>query len=143
MEDNVSPESAGDSLHALFQRCSNILSRRIGGNATRRQIIALLAEQGELTQCELRKLLGIQAGSLSELVARMERCGVIEREPDPQDKRRLVLRLTEEGKKRAAEPRIIGDERLFAALSVDEQAELRRILLKIEEAHERWRRENL
>lgn len=142
MEETISSESAEDSLHALFLRCSNIISRRIGGNATRRQIIALLAERGALTQCELKKLLGIQAGSLSELVARMERFGVIEREPDPQDKRRLVLRLTEEGKLRAAEPRIIGDERLFAALSPEEQAELRRMLLKIEEAHQRWRREN-
>lgn len=142
MDENAAAESAGDPLHALFLRCANILSRRIGGNATRRQIVALLAERGELTQCELRSLLGIQAGSLSELLARMERFGVIEREPDSLDKRRLVLRLTEEGKKRAAEPRIIDDERLFAALSVEERAELRRMLLKIEEAHERWRREN-
>ena len=142
MEETISPESAEDSLHALFLRCSNIISRRIGGNATRRRIIALLAERGALTQCELKKLLGIQAGSLSELVSRMERFGVIEREPDPQDKRRLVLRLTEEGKRRAAEPRVIGDEKLFAVLSQDEKDELRRILRKIEGEHERWRKEN-
>lgn len=142
MEDNTACECAGDSLYALFLRCSNIISRRIGGNASRRRIIALLDEHGALTQRDLRVMLGIQAGSLSELVTRMERFGVIERESDSRDKRRVVIRLTEEGRKRAAEPRTIGDDRLFAALTGQEQEQLRSMLMKIEEAHIRWRREN-
>ena len=136
----MSPEE--DSLHALFLRCANIISRRIGGNASRRRIIALLDERGEMTQRELQKLLGIQAGSLSELLTRMERFGVITREPDSRDKRRLIIRLTEEGRRRAAEPCVIGDERLFAALTPEERAQLAEMLRKVEDAHIRWRRDN-
>lgn len=141
MEENERPEGE-EPLHALFLRCSSIISRRIGRSATRRRIIALLDERGELTQCELQKNLGIQAGSLSELVSRMEKFGVLEREADSRDKRRLVLRLTEEGKRRAAQPVEMGDDRLFAALNAEEREELRRMLRKIDDAHTRWRREN-
>ncbi len=136
-------ECAGDdgSLHALFLRCSNIISRRIGRSVSRRRIIALLDERGELTQRQLRELLGIQAGSLSELVARMEKFGVIARHPDEKDRRRIVISLTELGRQRAREPREIGDERLFAALTPEEQAGLRAMLQKIADDYDRWRRE--
>lgn len=129
------------SLHALFLRCSNILSRRIGRSASRKRIIALLNERGQLTQRQLQELLGIQAGSLSELVTRMEKFGVIQRFPDEKDRRRIVIRLTELGRQRALEPREIGDDRLFAALTQAEQAELRAMLQKIADAHEKWRKE--
>ena len=131
----------GGTLHGLFLKCSNIISRRIGGNASRRRIIALLYEHGELTQRQLQELLGIQAGSLSELVARMEKFGVIARKTDESDRRRVVLTLTDLGRERAREPRVMNDERLFAALTEDEREELRRMLQKIADAHDKWKRE--
>lgn len=134
-------DQADGSLHALFLRCSNIISRRIGRSASRKRIIALLNERGELSQRQLQELLGIQAGSLSELVARMEKFGVITRAPDEKDRRRIVIRLTDLGRERAREPREIGDDRLFAALTGEEQAELRVMLQKIVDAHDKWRRE--
>ena len=140
-EEMKAPEEGGESLHALFLQCSNIISRRIGGNASRRRIIALLDERGELTQRQLRELLGIQAGSLSELVSRMEKFGVITRAPDEKDRRRIVLRLTDLGRERAREPRPIGDDRLFAALTADERAQMRRMLQKIVDAHNKWKKE--
>ncbi len=138
---NAAGPGVEESLHELFLRCSNIISRRIGGNASRRRIVALLYERGELTQREIRKILGIQAGSLSELVSRMEKFGVLTREPDESDRRRTVLRLTEKGMERAREPREMTDECLFAALSGDERAELRVMLQKIDDAHTKWRKE--
>ncbi len=129
------------TLHGLFLKCSNIISRRIGGNASRRRIIALLDERGELTQRDIQELLGIQAGSLSELVARMEKFGVITRKPDEADRRRIVLALTELGRERAREPREMNDERLFAALTPQERQELGRMLRKIADAHAKWKQE--
>ncbi len=139
-DEPIKPEDDG-TLHGLFLRCSNIISRRIGGNASRRRIIALLDERGPLTQRELRELLGIQAGSLSELVSRMEKFGVLTRAVDQRDRRRTVLTLTELGYKRAREPREMNDERLFAALTPEEREELRQMLQKIDDAHVKWERE--
>ena len=140
-EEGKASEGSDGSLHGLFLQCSNILARRIGGNASRRRIIALLDERGELTQRQLRELLGIQAGSLSELVARMEKFGVITRAPDEKDRRRIVLRLTQLGRERAREPREMTDERLFAALTPQEREALGVMLRKIVDAHLKWRRE--
>ncbi len=143
MDEEEARERSQDdgSLHALFLRCSNIISRRIGRSASRKRIIALLYERGELTQRQLQELLGIQAGSLSELVARMEKFGVITRAPDEKDRRRIVIRLTKLGMERAREPREIGDDRLFAALTGEEQDRLRAMLQKIVDDYDRWRRE--
>lgn len=140
-EEGKAPEGGDGSLHGLFLQCSNIITRRIGGNASRRRIIALLNERGELTQRELQSLLGIQAGSLSELVSRMEKFGVITRAPDEKDRRRIVLRLTDLGRERAREPREMTDERLFAALTEEERETLGAMLRKIVDAHLKWRRE--
>ncbi len=133
--------AGGQSLHALFLQCSNIISRRLGGNASRRRIIALLAERGELTQRELQELLGIQAGSLSELVGRMEKFGTVVRAQDEKDRRRIVLTLTDLGRERAREPRVIGDEQLFAALTEEEREQMRGMLQKIVDAHLAWKKE--
>ena len=71
----------------------------------------------------------------------MEKFGVITRAPDEADRRRIVIRLTPLGEERAREPRTIGDDRLFAALTDGERRALREMLQKIEDAHNRWKQE--
>ena len=130
-----------NALYAMFFRCSHILHRRVGSRASRQRVLKLLHEHGALTQRELRERLGIQAGSFSELAARMEKRGLIKRERDVEDKRRIVLRLTDDGENAAGQSEEIGDEELFSALTAEEQEALRGILQKIIDAHLAWKRE--
>lgn len=130
-----------NALYAMFFRCSHILHRRVGIRASRQRVLKLLLEHGALTQRELRERLGIQAGSFSELAARMEKRGLIKRERDVKDKRRIVLRLTEDGEIAAGQSEEIGDEELFHALTAEEQEAMRGILQKIIDAHLAWKRE--
>ena len=130
-----------NALYAMFFRCSHILHRRVGIRASRQRVLKLLHEHGALTQRELRERLGIQAGSFSELAARMEKRGLIKRERDVEDKRRIVLRLTDDGENAAGQSEEIGDEELFSALTAGEQEALRGILQKIIDAHLAWKRE--
>ena len=134
IDENHSP------LQAMFFQCSHILHRRVGRRASRQRVLKMLLENGALTQGELRKRLGIQAGSVSELAAGMEKRGLIQREKDTQDRRRVVLRLTEQGRIAAGRPNEIGDEELFHALTSEEQEALRGMLQKIIDAHEAWKR---
>lgn len=131
----------GNTLCAMFFRCSHILHRRVGIRASRQRVLKLLLEHGALTQRELRERLGTQAGSFSELATRMEKKGLIRRERDLEDRRRIVLRLTEEGETAAGRSEEIGDGELFSALTVEEQEVLRGILQKIIDAHLAWKRE--
>lgn len=128
------------ALCAMFFQCSHILHRRVGNRVSRQRVLKILLEHGALTQCELQERLGIQAGSFSELAARMEKRGLIRREKDIEDRRRVVLRLTEDGEAAAGESDEIGDEKLFHALSAEEQEALRGMLQKIIDAHLSWKR---
>ena len=48
-------------------------------------------------QRELMNMFELKAGSLSEVLTKIERDGLIERTLDPQDRRQRIVRLTEEG----------------------------------------------
>ena len=134
-------EENGSALHAMFFQCSHILHRRAGNRASRQRVLKLLLKHGALSQSEVQEHLGIQAGSFSELAAKMEKRGLIVREKDPEDRRRVVLRLTKDGEVAAGQSSEIGDEELFHALSAEEQEALRGMLQKIIDAHLAWKKE--
>ena len=144
---NMAPEDAAQdldydeaALYALFFRCSHILCRRVGIRVSRQRVLSLLSQRGEMSQRELREALGIQAGSFSELAGRLEERGFLTREQDPADRRRILLRLTQAGRERAEKDSRARDQELFCALSEEEQAELRRLLQKIADGHEAWKK---
>ena len=128
------------ALYALFFRCSHILCSRVGIRVSRQRVLSLLAQRGEMPQRELREALGVQAGSFSELAARLEERGFLTREQDPADRRRILLRLTEAGRERVAKDARARDAELFCALSEEEQAQLRVLLQKIADGHEAWKK---
>ena len=128
------------ALYSLFFACSRSLCRRVGIRVSRQRVRSLLAQRGERPQRELREALGVQAGSFSELAARLEERGFLTREQDPADRRRILLRLTEAGRERAARDSSARDQELFCALSAGEQEQLRVLLQKIADGHEAWKK---
>lgn len=84
------------------------------------RILALLKLQPGISQSELAYLLGMRPQSVGELLAKLEKAGLVERTPSETDKRVLHVKLTEAGAK-AAEKRVEVAEP-FAALTEEEQA---------------------
>ena len=68
-----------------------------------RRALGLLPAEGPMTQRELTERLGIQPGSASELVGKLERAGLITRTPSETDRRTADIRLTEAGLARRQE----------------------------------------
>lgn len=92
----------------------------------------MLAKQGQLNQKELQETLGIQPGSISELISKLESKGLVRREKDVQDKRKAILVITEAGKAAADALTVDADEAsLYAALTEEEQATLKDLLKKL------------
>lgn len=123
-------EQAKHLLHAL-RMCGDFLSYRRGQRPAQNRVMFFLHKHGAITQKELQELLAIQQGSLSELLARMEKLGLISRRRDPEDRRQVILELTElgEAEEKVNHERFMAENnQLFAALSSDEQAELYRML---------------
>lgn len=81
--------------------CGHSLHYKMGGRAGRRRVLTVLLEQQEILQRDLQDILGVQSGSLSEMIIGMEADGLVEKVKSKKDGRHLVLRLTPKGIRQA------------------------------------------
>lgn len=61
------------------------------------RVLALLKLKPEISQRELTYLLNMSKQAVAELLSKLERSGYITREPSPDDKRAMIIHLTEKG----------------------------------------------
>ena len=101
----------------------------------REHLLVLLAERPEgAWQKDIAWEADINASSASELIGRLEADGYLVRETDENDRRAVLLKLTEAGQARAAE---LKDEReafvdgLFSKLTDEEKETLSALLDKL------------
>lgn len=114
-------------LTSKMIKCGQILMHKTGKKRGQENILEILSQYNELSQTELRKKLNIEAGSLSEILAKLEKRKMIERYTDAHDKRKLVVSITEQGKNKI-ENRKTNDEDIFDMLSQEEKDNLNRTL---------------
>jgi len=101
------------------------------------RVLALLALKPEMTQREMSHILDMRRQSLGELLGKLERDGLVEREQSEQDKRVLVVRLTEAGKAEAAKvsERKEGLPEALDCLTADELDTLGTLLERVADAY--------
>ena len=127
------PEMEDDgSLASLLLRCAHTLRHFRGRADSQTRVLHLLRARNGMSQQELLLRLGIQPGSLSELVGKLEDKGLITRQRDVTDKRRVNLYLTEEGLASLLSPaRLDEADQRFSALTGEEQSTLKSLLTKL------------
>lgn len=79
---------------------------------------------------ELARSIGLDASNLTGLVDRLERRGLLRRQPDPDDRRVRQLVLTEEGSalRQTLNTRLFADPPLLAGLDAEQREHLERLL---------------
>jgi DNA-binding MarR family transcriptional regulator len=70
------------------------LADRLGLGPTDHKCLDLLHERAPMTASELAAITGLTSGATTGVVARLERSGLLRREPHPHDRRKQVLRPT-------------------------------------------------
>ena len=104
------------------------LHTKAGGRSGQQHILVKLYQSGgHMTQRELQELSNISSAALSEVLAKLEGTGGIERTRSDEDRRQLDIALTDEGWRRAArfvEQREGFEEHCLSCLSADEQTQL-------------------
>lgn len=110
--------------------CGHLLYHKYHLNFAQNKILMLLCEKGPLTQTELLNELKIQAGSLSEILTKVEGAKFVKKERSETDKRTVLVSITEDGI-RQAESFKQERERLAAFLFEDLSDEDKKKLDKI------------
>ncbi|WP_203217774.1 MarR family winged helix-turn-helix transcriptional regulator [Nocardia terpenica] len=129
------------SLAQLINRASRALARDgdaalkpLGLRYAQVPVLALLHEGTALTQKDLAEAAGIEQPSMAQLLARMDRDGLIQRTPHPNDARSHQISLTAEAAATAsaAHRQLIDlDERAVAGFTAEEIRTLSDLLIRL------------
>ncbi len=98
----VLERQAGHLLRRAHQRHSSIFQENIGENQlTPLQFAALvkLRDEDEVSQNQLGRLTAMDAATMQGVIKRLTSRNLILRRPDPDDRRRLILSLSHEGRR--------------------------------------------
>ena len=113
---------------------NHIMRSLYEGKASQQRILIILNEVGNITQRDLTQRLGIQPGSASEILSKLENAGLIARTISETDRRTANISLTEQGRQKAmeaAEQRSRRHVEMFSCLSEKEKGDLLALLEKV------------
>ncbi|WCM29232.1 MarR family transcriptional regulator [Sphingomonas sp. QA11] len=77
-------------------RVGDVRLRELGLATAQLPVLTALKDGARLSQTELAHWAKVEQPTMAQLLARMERDGVIHREPDPRDRRSSLVSLTQE-----------------------------------------------
>jgi DNA-binding MarR family transcriptional regulator len=130
-------QAALRALSTEIDRLDGLAADRFGLNRTDLRALDLIASAGSLAPTALARGLGYTTGGVTTVIDRLEAAGYVRREPDPADRRRLVLRPTDAVAARESE--VFADliretQALIATYPVAELATIRDFLERTREA---------
>ncbi len=143
MPQSKKTKNKDEQLVDLFHHCAHVAVHRGNRSGGRSGTLAALLKTGPVSQRDLADVMNVRAATLSEQIARLERSGLVNREPNEKDRRSVVVTLTETGKKearRCSRERMKYNEELFSVLSDEEKAELISLLDRLSQ---HWNESNL
>ena len=131
------------STLVVFTRAENTIHRieyqtikQSGLTPAQFGVLEALYNKGDLRICELIEKILTTSGNITVVIKNLEKEGLIEKKPDPNDKRSCIISLTEEGKKIIEDilPNHIKNiKEIFEVLTDEEKNTLKTILKKFKD----------
>jgi DNA-binding MarR family transcriptional regulator len=72
---------------------SEAMAERLGINSTDLECLDIIVMNGPLSAGALARASGLTSGAITGVIDRLQRAGLTKREPDPQDRRKVVVRV--------------------------------------------------
>ncbi len=97
-------------------------------------VLISLAEEDRTTSAHLGQRVQLDSATLTGIIDRLEKSGLVERQKNPDDRRAILICLTEKGRQMAEELKRISEtanREFLAGLSADEERMLRALLCRI------------
>lgn len=132
--DDASPLKLMGQVHRSFHRLADPQLRELGFAMGQMPVLMALKDGRPHSQAELARLAQVEQPSMAQLLARMERDGLVERVPDPDDGRSRLVLLTPACRKRMHASRAVMQglsAEVLADFAPEERAELGRLLRRI------------
>jgi DNA-binding MarR family transcriptional regulator len=99
-------------------------------------VLGLLAERGDLSQRQLIEIMDADKSTMVYLIDELERQGLVQRRPDPADRRAYAVHLTDGGRDRLGEAGLVVrrvENDFLAPLAARERTRLNDMLRRIAE----------
>jgi len=139
MTREVPADNLGDAFGAVARRLRSASMASLSAwdvtPSQMRAIRILTGHEGGVRSSELAHHLHIAPRSATEVIDALEAKGLVERSPDPTDRRATLVSLTPRGVELSAEVRRargLESEKLFERLSPTDRAHLERILRQLQ-----------
>lgn len=110
--------------HRAFARIVDPPLREFGFAMGQLPVLVALKKRQALSQSELARIARVEQSSMAQLLNRMERDGLIERVPDPNDKRSRLISLTATASRHLPKGKTILDAACKIALDGFNQKEI-------------------
>ena len=123
-----------------FTRLADEGLREFGFAVGQLPVLGSLRNREALSQAELARIAQVEQPSMAQLLARMERDGLVERVPDPQDGRSRLISLTPLAAKRLPKAKALMEvhaQNALAGFSPEETAQLTALLKRLDANIER------
>lgn len=134
--------AAWEEFAAAIRRARSRVAERSGTALTPAQyrLLAALANAPSLSVGELAQEAGVSSPSATRMLDGLELDGIVEREREADDRRRIAVRPTAKGKRALAEAHKRVDaarEQIYSQLTREEREQAERLLPRLAEAIER------
>jgi DNA-binding MarR family transcriptional regulator len=115
-------------------RIGDMRLRELGFATAQLPVLTALKDGAKLSQTELARWAKVEQPTMAQLLARMERDGIVRREPDPADRRSSLISLTDQARDNlpaAREILVQGNQDITRGLSDDEVQTLISLLARV------------
>jgi len=132
--ETILPE-IGETAHAL-RKAFTRRAASVGVTGAQWKVLFKLTLKPGLRQTDLADLLDIEPITLTRIIDRLQEAGLVERAPDPADRRAWRLHVTEKAQPVVGKLRAIADEmtaEVFAGTSPKDIETTRRVLARVRE----------
>ncbi|WP_343716313.1 MarR family winged helix-turn-helix transcriptional regulator [Inquilinus sp.] len=126
-----------DAAERVMRDHMNPLFAEVGLQPGEFDVLATLRRSGDpcmLSPTRIYEALMISSGGMTARLDRLERAGLVERRPDPNDRRGKLIALTEAGRRLIDETigrHVANEEKLLSVLTPAEQETLNALLQKL------------
>ena len=117
-----------------FTRIADDGLREFGFAVGQLPVLVSLKERKTLSQAELARIAQVEQPSMAQLLARMERDSLVERVPDPDDKRSRLISLTPLATRRLPKAKAVMDahaQQVLEGFSAEDIAQLMALLTRL------------